>query len=49
MDGLADEELVGCMHPEGRGQWLDVQVEISDKWCCSGVTIVTSTVSYLQQ
>ena len=32
------------LHPEGSGQWLNVQMEISDKWCPSGVHIGTSTV-----
>ena len=40
---LVDEELVGWSHPEGNGQWLDVQMEISDEWCPSGVHTGTST------
>ncbi|PKU46996.1 hypothetical protein llap_2710 [Limosa lapponica baueri] len=31
-------------HPVGSGQWLNVQMEISDEWCPSGVYIETSTV-----
>jgi len=31
------EELVGRSHPEGSDEWLNVQMEISDKWCPSGV------------
>jgi len=31
-----DEELVGRLHPKGSGQWLNVQMEISDKWRPSG-------------
>ena len=26
-----DKELVGWSHPEGSGQWLNVQMEISDE------------------
>ena len=39
-----DEELVGWSHPEGSGQWLNIQMEISDKQCPAGVRIGTSTV-----
>jgi len=39
-----DEELAGWSHPEGSGQWLGVQTEISEKWCPSGVCIGTNTV-----
>jgi len=41
---LLSEELAGWLHPEGSGQQLDVQMEISDKWCRSGVCTGTSTV-----
>jgi len=44
VDCLVDEELVGWSHPEGGDQQLDVQMQISDKWCPSGVCIGTSTV-----
>ena len=30
-----DKEPVGWSHPEGSGQWLDVQMETSDEWCSS--------------
>ncbi|PKU34758.1 rna-directed dna polymerase from mobile element jockey-like [Limosa lapponica baueri] len=33
---LVDEELVEWSHPEGSGQWLNVQMENSDKWCPQG-------------
>jgi len=39
-----DEELVGWSHSEGSGQWFSIQIEISDKWCHSGIHIGTSTV-----
>ena len=39
-----DGELIGWSHPEGSGQWLNVQMEIGDKWCPSGVHTATSTV-----
>ena len=39
-----DEELVGWSHPEGSGQRLNVQMEISDKWCPSGVCTGTSAL-----
>jgi len=38
------KELVGWSHPEDSGQWLDVQMEISDKWCPSGVRTGTGAV-----
>ena len=44
MDCSAAEELVGRLHPEGSGQSLQVQMEICDKWCPSGVCTGTSTV-----
>jgi len=39
-----DEELVGWSHPEGSGRWLNVQIEVDDKWCLSGVRAGTGTV-----
>ena len=38
------KELVGRSQPEGSGQWLDVQMEICDKWCRSGVCTGTGGV-----
>ncbi|KAK4829840.1 LOW QUALITY PROTEIN: hypothetical protein QYF61_006850 [Mycteria americana] len=49
VDCLVDEELVGWSHPEGSGQQLNVQMEIGDKWCPSGVRIGTGAVQYLHQ
>jgi len=37
MDCSVDEELVAWLRPEG--QRLHVQMEISDKWCPSGVSV----------
>jgi len=34
-----DEQSVGQSHPECTGQWLNVQMEISDKWCPSRVIL----------
>jgi len=31
------KELVGRSQPEGGGQWLNVQMDDSDKWCPLGV------------
>ena len=39
-----DEELFVWSHPEGSGEWLNIQMEFSDKWCPSGVCLETSTV-----
>ena len=44
MDSLVDEELFGWSHPEASGQKLNVQIEISDKWCPSGVCVRTRTI-----
>ncbi|GAB0183263.1 hypothetical protein GRJ2_000791600 [Grus japonensis] len=41
---LVDKELAGWSHPKSRSQWLNVQVETSDKWCSSGAGIGTGTV-----
>ena len=38
-----DEELAGWWHSEGSGQRLNIQTEISDKWCPSEVFTGTST------
>ncbi|KAK4829770.1 hypothetical protein QYF61_006494 [Mycteria americana] len=42
------ELLVEWSHPEGSSQRLNVQREISDKWCLSGVRTGTSAVQYFQ-
>lgn len=34
-----DKKLVERLYPESASQWLDVQMEISDQWCLSGVSI----------
>jgi len=44
MGGLFNKELVGWLHPEGSGQWLDVQIETGDTWCPSAAHIGASTV-----
>jgi len=33
------EELLGWSHPEGRDQWLNVQMETGDKGCPSAVIV----------
>ncbi|PKU40375.1 rna-directed dna polymerase from mobile element jockey-like [Limosa lapponica baueri] len=45
MDCSLDEELAGWLHSDGSGQWLNVQMEISDEWCPSGDCTGTSTVN----
>ena len=32
-----DKELIGRLEPESSGQWLNVQMDICDKQCPSGV------------
>lgn len=44
MDCSVDEKLVGWLHSEGGGQWVNVQMDIGDKWCPLGVCIGTSAV-----
>jgi len=44
MDCSVDEELVERPHLEGSSPQLNVQMEISDKWCPSGVPTGMSTV-----
>ena len=47
MDHSVDKELAGWSRSKSCGQWLDVQVETSDEWCSSGVSMGTSAVQYL--
>lgn len=44
MDSLMDEELVGWLHTEGSGQWLNVQMDINDKRYPSGIHTETGIV-----
>ena len=44
MDCSMGEELVARSYPESGGQWLTVQMEISDKWFPSGVSTETGVV-----
>ena len=44
-----DEELVVRLYLENDGPWLNVQVEISDKWCTSEVETGTCAVLCLHQ
>lgn len=39
-----DKELAGWSPPKTCGQWLDIQVETSEEWCCSGVGIGAGAV-----
>ncbi|PKU37991.1 rna-directed dna polymerase from mobile element jockey-like [Limosa lapponica baueri] len=39
MDCSVNVELVGWSHPEGSGQQLNVQMELSNKWCPQGSTL----------
>ncbi|GAB0210385.1 hypothetical protein GRJ2_003504300 [Grus japonensis] len=41
MDHSVDKELAGWSRSKSCGQWLNVQVEISDEWCSSGVSTGT--------
>jgi len=43
------EELVVRSYPESGGQWLNVQMEISNKWCPSWVSTGTDVLYYLNQ
>lgn len=42
MNHLLDEELIGTSHSKSCGQWLNVQVESSDKWCLQGSVLAPS-------
>jgi len=44
MDHSEDKEWAGWSHSKSCGQWLNVQVEISDEWHSSGVGIGTGAV-----
>ena len=35
---MTDEDLVVRLYPESGDQWLNVWMEICDKWCPSGVS-----------
>jgi len=39
-----DEKLVSRLYPESGGQWLNVQMDISDVCCPSGVSTGTSAL-----
>lgn len=43
-DCSVDKELAGWLLPDNCSQWLNILVEISDKWSPSGVCLVTGTV-----
>jgi len=43
MDHSMDKELAGWSHSKSCSQWLDVQVETSDKWRSSAVGTETGT------
>ena len=44
MDHLQVNELAGWSHSKSCGQWLSVQVVISDKWRSSGVGVGTGDI-----
>jgi len=44
VDCSVDEELVGWLPLECRGQQLNVQMETDNKWCSSGLHMVTTDV-----
>lgn len=37
-----EQEFTGQPYSENSGQWLEVRMEISDKWCLSGVNFGTN-------
>ena len=39
-----DEELAAGSSPESGGQWLNIQMEISDEWCLPWVGVGTNTL-----
>lgn len=41
MHCFMDEELFARLYPKSGGQWLNIWVEISDRWCSSGVSTGT--------
>lgn len=47
MDHLMDKELAGWPRPKIYSQWLNVQIEVSYKWCPLGAYTRTRTVQYL--
>lgn len=44
-----EKELIAKSYTEGCGQWLDVQMEITEDWCPSGIRTGTSALKYLHQ
>jgi len=44
-----DKELAAGLSPESSGQWLRVWMEISDKWCPTGVSAEADTLQYFHQ
>jgi len=49
MDHSVDKELSGCSHSKSCSQLLNVEVEINDESCSSGVSTGTSTAQHLFQ
>lgn len=41
---LMDKELAARLYPEGEGQWLNIWMEISDKWCLPEVSTGTAAL-----
>lgn len=41
--------FVGWSHLEGCGQWLDVHMKASDKWCPPGFCLETGALQHLYQ
>jgi len=44
-----DKELVARLYPESGGQWLNIWMEICDKWWPPGISAGTNTLQFLHQ
>lgn len=47
MDCLVDKDLAGWLHAKYCGQWISEQMEISDEWCPSGVSVGADAAQHL--
>lgn len=44
MSGMLDKKVVGWLCPDGSGQQFRVLIDISDKWCPSGVRVGNTSI-----